>query len=42
MKNLDEYIQNISRSTDNHNIIQFQDQSLQIIKIEKTRESFDS
>ena len=35
-----EYVQNISRSTNNYNITQFQNQSLQIIKIEKMREIF--
>jgi len=36
-----EYVQNISISTNNHNITQFQNQSLQIIKIEKMRDIFD-
>jgi len=39
-ENLMEYVQNISRSTNNYNITQFQNQSLQIIKIEKMREIF--
>ena len=42
MKNLVKYVQNISRSTNNRNITHFQNQSLQIIKIEKMREIFDS